>query len=409
MGQLGFIVYLLFMASWFLHLTSRVPALGVVRFDLLLVVLLFLLKFLDRSSLAENGSSNIVGTRLKQFVIAVFLITPFAEFPGSVMKFGLANFIKAIVFYFFTVWFVKNSKQFYIFISMFVFYQTFRIIEPLYLHVTEGYWGSMAAMANWEYMNRLAGAPYDVVNPNGLAYIILTILPFIFYLYRVNWFWKIFTLTVLPLSLYSLMLTGSRSGFIGLIILVIFTFYYSKHKLIFVVVLLGITIVLFGKMDDSQKDRYLSIVDSNAKNAETSEGRFTGLLNNLNVGFRKPFVGHGLGTSLEANANFGHSAQPAHNIFIEVFQEVGFVGFIPFIGFMVAILKSTYRKLPSENIDGNNMLIHIKTALKALSTVTIIFGFASYGLSSYEWYFMGGCIAVLGRISVATVKEYSRI
>ncbi len=81
------------------------------------------------------------------------------------VKFGLEVYVKAIVFFFFTVRLVTTERRLQLLLLVFVLCQAFRVVEPAYLHVTTGYWGSIASMADWEYMNRLAGAPHDVVNP----------------------------------------------------------------------------------------------------------------------------------------------------------------------------------------------------------------------------------------------------
>ncbi|MCI0559033.1 MAG: hypothetical protein MN733_11095, partial [Nitrososphaera sp.] len=171
---MGFKLYLVFVVSWFLHLGSRVPVLGLIRFDLLLIIILFLYGF---SRAEKNGKEQTQTEKLlKGLMIYSILTMPFVEWPGSVINTGIPNFIKAIVFYYFTVAFVVSENHLKTFVLVFMACQSFRILEPLYLHITEGYWGAFASMANGEYLDRLSGAPSDVVNSNGLAFIICTVL-----------------------------------------------------------------------------------------------------------------------------------------------------------------------------------------------------------------------------------------
>jgi O-antigen ligase len=382
------------MVSWFLHLTARLPFLGAIRFDLVLVLLLFFLSlFRDRQS--DRSSQDECKKKLNLLIVTIIVITPFAEFPGSVLNFGAINFLKAVVFFYFTVWYVNDKNKLIIFLATFVFCQYFRIIEPLYLHVTEGYWGSQASMSGWEYMNRLAGAPSDIINPNGLAYVILTVLPFIICFYRINVFCKVIAVIMTPPALYSMMLTGSRSGALGLLVMILYLFYKSENKARYVVGAVIAASLIFGAMSGVQKDRYESIYNAEARNATTVEGRLSGMTKNLHVGLRKPLFGHGLGTSLEANANYGSSAQPAHNIYIEVFQELGVVGLVIFMMYLWAVLKGLF-VIPI--ITDTFPLSHIKTALSTLAVTTFFFGFASYGLSSYEWYLLGGCLVCINNL-----------
>ena len=151
--------------------------LGIIHFDLVLVILILSIYIVSGDN--KIYSDNICYRRMTLLIIVIICITPFAEWPGSVLRVGLTNFIKGIVFFFFTTWFLINEKRVKIFLLCFVLFQSFRVVEPLYLHMTQGYWGDTASMANWTFMYRLSGSPSDVINPNGLAFVILTIIPFL--------------------------------------------------------------------------------------------------------------------------------------------------------------------------------------------------------------------------------------
>lgn len=386
MNTIGLALYLLFMVSWFLHLTSRIPGLGAIRFDLVLVLLLFLIHLLQKKTSDPVPEPY---KKLRVLVFTVIVLTPFAQWPGSVVHYGLINFLKGIVFFYFTVWFVKTQKQLLLLVTTFVLCQSFRIFEPVYLHITEGYWGSRASMAGWEFMSRLSGAPYDVINPNGLAYVILTVIPFLIMLFEVSKLYKVLAIAITPLSLYALTLTGSRSGFVGLVILAAAMLWLSKRKMGHVVLIVLGGLLIFSLLDEGLKDRYRSIYDTSSRNSATAEGRLAGLKSNFSVGMRRPLFGYGVGTSLEANANFGSKAQPAHNIFLETFQELGIIGVIALITYLRAVFKEIFRAGDVSTAERSTRKIMM--ALAALAVATFFFGFASYGLSSYEWYFIGGC------------------
>ena len=60
--------------------------------------------------------------------------------------------------------------------------QVWRVLEPLYMHLRSGYWGDFTSLGNWEYMDRLSGSPYDIINPNGLGFVIIMTLPLLHFL-----------------------------------------------------------------------------------------------------------------------------------------------------------------------------------------------------------------------------------
>jgi putative inorganic carbon (HCO3(-)) transporter len=401
MTDSGFKLYIVFVFSWFLHLGSRIAVLGAIRIDLLLVAILFLIFLMGNSEKQSDDQQDNISKILFILIGYAILTVPFVEWPGSVLKRGIINFVKAIIFYFFTVKFVKTERQLKIFIGVFVLCQTFRVLEPVYLHITQGYWGSSASMANWEFMYRLGGAPLDIINPNGLAFVILTTIPFYYYFFSSTTLTKVLTPAVMIILMYALKLTASRSGFLGLIIIIISFIIKTEKKMMLILVAGVCGIIFFSTLNPDQKDRYLSIFDSSSKNAATAEGRIEGVKNNFEVALRRPLFGHGLGTSREANANFGNSDKPAHNLYAEVAQELGFIGLIIFLFYIKAVILQVSLQMKSlrKRLESNHFLFKLNNSLQVWFFMNLLFSLASYGLSSYEWYLFPGLCAVLTRIS----------
>lgn len=399
--RIGRGLYLVFIVSWFLHLGHRYPVLGTIRFDLLLVATISALCLLT----AAGRSGGRAGWSPSRFVLVLvgyaFVTLPFVEWPGSVLKLGFPEFVKAAVFCLFTSTLATTRRSLQAVLLVFVACQAFRVLEPLYLHVTEGYWGSMAYMAESEFMDRLAGSPSDVVNPNGLAYVTVTSLAFMHFLAPLSKAGLVVYLAYVPLALWTLMLTASRTGILALAIVVAGIWWHSRYKLTMAAALIVGGLVAVPLLPADTADRYLSIFSSSAKNATTASERSAGLMSAITVALRRPLFGHGLGTSLEANANFGAEGQPAHNLYVETGQELGLLGLPLLLGFMVALareIRSTARRCRET---GQSGLVPAGThALLIFFWMNVTFSLASYGLSSYEWYLMAGLSAVLARLSL---------
>jgi putative inorganic carbon (hco3(-)) transporter len=189
-------------------------------------------------------------------------------------------------------------------------------------------------------------------------------------------------------------------------IVVVAVWWKSKRKLVVgavvAVIVLGVTPVLPPDL----KDRYLSLVDDNTKNAGSATDRSVALKSAIIVANRRPLFGHGLGTSGEANANFGISNQPAHQLYAEVAQELGFLGLLLFLTFIITLTSETARARKAFiDHDRNSLLPATTNALHVFLAMNITFSLASYGLSSYEWYFMAGLTSVLGRLAVSAVPR----
>jgi O-antigen ligase len=393
--QRAFGLYLLFMCSWFLHLPARIPALGAARADLILVAVLAICAVAQ--GVPEQTGARGARRALTALIIYAIVSIPLVEWPGSVVKIGLPGFVKAFVFFWFTVTLVTTPKRLTWLVATFVFCQTFRVLEPLYLHLTQGYWGSAASMSDWESMQRLSGAPMDVINPNGLAFVILTTLPFLHYLSEGSTLRRVGYLAVLPAMIYALVLTASRSGMLGLGAIMALVIAKSRHKILLGVTALAIAAAVVPYLSNDLADRYLSIVSDDTKNAVTATGRTETLKSDFRVAMRRPLFGHGLGTSREANANFGTHDQPSHNLYTEALEEVGACGLVILLVFIVALvmevrgLNLAAKAAPPDNV----VAARIAAALQVWLGMNVLFSFASYGLSSFEWYFAAGLAAIL--------------
>lgn len=402
----GLKVYLLFVASWFLHLPARVPVLGAIRFDLMLVVVLAFLAY-QQSAKSSNtaGQTARILTVLMTYAV---LSTPFVEWPGSVWKTGLPEFGKAVVFFYFSLAFIRSPSDLRLFINTFIGCQVLRVLEPLFLHLTTGYWGSAASMEGGrEFLYRLSGAPDDVINPNGLAFLVCTVLPFLYFLSTLSWKHRVALVSLAPLCLYAFSLTGSRSGMVGLAVVLLGIFIKSKHRVIIGSLCTGAVLVSFTMMSGDMQDRYLSIFGMGEKNAGTASERWDGMRAQFDVALRRPIVGHGLGTSLEANAHFTRFGpyvnKPihAHNIFLEAVEEIGLVGLVILIAFLVSIFQDfrRTRQLVLKDPAGHDpLLLPLLEAMQVWLALNLVSGLTSYGLSTYDWYLFGGLSLVIQRI-----------
>jgi O-antigen ligase len=401
-ATVGLWLYLLFIISWFLQLGERYSILGAIRFDLLLVMVIAVLCLVASADRPANQSMWTSRRFVFWLVFYAVLTLPLIEWPGSVIKAGLPNFFKAAVFALFTGSLVRNRKGLIQLLLVFVGCQVFRVLEPLYMHHTQGYWGSQASMAHFEFLNRLAGAPADIINPNGLAFVIVTTLTFCHFLCPLSKIGKLFYLGYLPVAMWALLLTGSRTGLLALAMVLAGIWWKSQHKLTIAAIVVVTAVSVFPILPDDLKDRYESLVSSDTKNSATAGERNTALKSSLMVASRRPLFGHGLGTSGEANANFGTSEQPAHNLYAEVAEELGFLGLLLFLGFMITLCKEVNRARANSDGDNPRELVRATTdALQVYLAMNVTFSLASYGLSGPEWYLMAGISDVILRLQSA--------
>jgi len=211
-----------------------------------------------------------------------------------------------------------------------------------------------------------------------------------------------------------LVLSASRSGFLGFVFLCLFVIWRSKrHRaaLIGVTVLGGI--VALSLMTGLQKERYVSIVSDNAPGAITAHQRIENLISDFKVSLRRPFFGHGLGTSAEANAHFGNNYLLSHDLYTETAEELGYIG----LALLLALIWSFIRACRiAQQVTGavggaDERLQFLRSAATSLVTVVAVdlfFSFAAFGLSEPYWYFYGGLTVVTARLAIKFAPDTAR-
>jgi O-antigen ligase len=349
---------------------------------------------------AQERESGLTGTGKMLLVLCafIFIALPFAEWPGTALRTGIPSFIKAAVFYLFTVNLVRSERQLKLFMFVFIACQTIRILEPLYLHYSEGYWGGITTME----LNRLGGGPYDVINPNGLAELIASIIPFYYCIAAASgWRFRLLLYGLIPPSINALILTGSRSGLIALVVVIGGIILKSGQKILLIVIVAACVLAVAGSLSDTQKDRYQSITDrDNERFGHSAENRVAGSIRSFMSGFDRPIFGHGLGTSPEVNYHKVGYAARSHMLYAEIIQELGIFGLIIFVMYIRRIIINIRNAIRFARTNPNESpyLINLAYALEIWFWMLVVFSFASYGLLTYQWYLLGGMSVVLAQL-----------
>ncbi|WP_375192845.1 O-antigen ligase family protein [Marinobacter sp.] len=398
-GSFTFVLFCYFLVDFFLHLSARIPGYGAIRPTLLLVLSLTLLLFFQRERFKGWTNDSVIKAMLA-FIIYLALSLPFVEWPGSVLRNNLSDFVKVVVFIFFIVLIIDSDRRLKIFLAVFIGCQLIRVFEPLFLNITEGYWGSKTHLGHGEFSKRLSGAPSDVINPNELGFVIVTVIPFLHYLvWSGNAKAKLFYLLTMPALLYALILTQSRGALLALFVVGWMVLKASKNKAGLIALVIVVAIAGWSVMSGEQKDRYLSLVGmSDSANTATAEGRLSGIMNEFQLGLNRPIVGHGLGTTPEAKTNVLGKTQAAHNFYAELLIETGILGLIFFIRFLVKVhnkLRKNGRFLKAAPDDDRIAFYRrLNQALVAVFWMYVVYSSNYWGLSQYYWYLFAGLTIV---------------
>jgi hypothetical protein len=412
----AFYLFCIFIVSYFTHLAARVPALGTLHIDLLLAGATALAIALSGAQRRRGPAPKLDPVARKLWILVGYIIVtiPFVEWPGSVIH-NLQEYAKSLCFFFFVIATVDTTRKLRTLISVYVVTQVIRVIEPLEMHIRGGYWGSFTSLGNWEYMDRLAGSPYDVINPNGLGFVIIMTLPLLHLILKPGTpVRKALLVGLVGAMCYALVLSASRSGFLGLIFLGVLLVWKSKNRAGYLAMGAIALVASLFLMTDLQRERYVSIFSHNAKGSATAQERITGVIDDFKISLRRPLFGHGLGTSPEANAHFRGENLPSHNLYTEVAEELGYVGLILLLMVIWGFLQACWRaqKIVSATpmTDPRLRFLHeVAVALMVVVGVDLFFSFASFGFSEPYWYFFGGLSVATARLAVKLVPEAASV
>jgi len=419
--NVAFVLFCMFIVSYFLHLTQRVGLLGVIHFDLLLASATALAIAFARPRRQARGrpagalpeQMEPATLRLWILVAYIFVTLPFVEWPGSVLH-NLETFAKSICFFFFVIATVDSTRKLKWLLAVYVFTQLFRVLEPLAMHVTSGYWGGRASVGNWESIDRLSGSPWDVINANGLGFVIIMTLPLLQFLCRPDTpVRRVLWGAAACAMCYALVLSASRSSFLGFLFLVVVVIWRSKHRAAWLAVAVLGAIVALSLLTGQEKDRYRSIVSSTAPGAGTAQGRIAGVISDFKVTLRRPLFGHGLGTSAEANAHFSKNWLISHDLYTETAQELGYVGLALLLALIWSFIRASQvaQRITSAVGTGDERLQFLRAVARSLVVVVAVdlfYSFAAYGLSEPYWYFYGGLTVVTARLAIKLAPDTSR-
>lgn len=229
-------------------------------------------------------------------------------------------------------------------------------------------------------------------NPNNLANFLVLIIPILFgiFMYKKHWFHKLIALAMLAIMGVALVLTYSRSGYVGLLVSTGIFVLFTMARLLILAPILGVA--AYGVMPKGLESRVASLIDSVAQFVgdptrimDTSVSYRIHIWDGVFKMIRDfwPF-GVGLGKDVFAMvygfySEYSIIAVHAHNVFLEILAEVGIVGFVVIIGFIVYVCVACLKMAKNST----NSFIRFFTVAIAAG----VLGLLITGLAEYVWHY----------------------
>lgn len=426
----GLLLFNFYVIIWWLEIGKRIPFFAAIRFEFLLgavVGLLALITYVQkRGKKSDNGE---VAFAALLFILVLFLSLPLAVNFETAWQAYINWVIKyALMTFFITQFVVSPQTLAYFLFSTFLAF--FKIGQ-------EAFYGKITGNMVWynQGIPRLHGTAGTMFgHPNSLSGKFVTSLAFIYYFLPVlkkNWL-KVLIAVQFIFTITIVLYTGSRTGYITLIVLLFFIVILSKKKLMACIVVIVLSLFSVQYIPDYYKERFLSsFVDEKAQGA-SKEARTNLLKDSFSVFLENPF-GVGLACFREVQRNAGRNPQDTHNLYTQLLAEAGIQGFVCF-SYLVWVILKKIRKIRygfihnierlnhykcyinskldqsvTSEINSNKMLLAVTNAVLVFILVRLVLGIFGHDLFEIYWWIAAGLAMSLSEISINTSNRVEKI
>jgi len=385
---------------------GRIAVLDTIRFELLLGAAILGFIFFTRS--------GRIFTKEKMTKAAfIFFGGMCLSFIGAAQTHTVSdaylifiNLLKSFSIYLMIIGTVETKEQLEKLLWVFLVCMAILVVEPFLLSLQ-----GLNLYAKEAGIIRLYGVG-QFAHPNGLGTYAVTTLVLLYFFF---WHYRslLIRLSFVGFGLICLrviMLTASRTAYVGLVIFILLLFVYSKRKLQFALGVLLVTVILSGSVPDMYKDRFLSLkeVTGTITGEEESQGSVGGrwdlIRDAWDVFLRYPVFGCGMDTfqRIPISSKQYRTTGATHNLLMQVLAETGLVGLIAFL-FLSSTLWKTInapKMVLSDEDETSNFLFMVMNYLKIFFLVKLLVGLAAqHSLYSNVWWMIGGIGIVNLRIA----------
>jgi O-antigen ligase len=321
-------------------------------------------------------------------VLLCWLLSPWAaeEKPQLIVE----NYFKQLVFYLLLVTSIATEAELKKVCTGF--------IAVMGLYMTHSFREFRAGRAMYRMgIDRMIGVDQAMSDPNTFGASIVYALPMIVPVWQCLSSKKTRLLAAgyVGISILCILLTGSRSAFLGVVALVVLTIMRTRYRKRFVITLLILTPLLWPMLPPGLQNRFYTIIDPSVgpSNAQTFEGRKLGWRNGLVLIQQFPLTGCGPGAWIPAT---GYGLE-SHQLYAQVMGEMGILGvltFVPMVGLIwwnTRRVKALYRKHPEWSKD---FLYYLSDAV-LLGVILLLFeGLGGHNLYRFTWQWYGGFVVI---------------
>lgn len=197
-------------------------------------------------------------------------------------------------------------------------------------------------------------------------------------------------------------ISGSRGGFVGLMVIGFLISYFSEKKMLIMTLSLIIIIASLFVMGDRYIGHIETILQGTGSDMSASS-RVQGLITGIEMMIRRPILGVGPGCyPVVRKAWFGWGLW-SHNLYGRLAGELGIIGIITWVVFMRRYLTRCFEI--KNSITTDKWVETIATAIIVTTGVRLVLGMFGHALYSYIWYMMAVLVVCISDFSVIEKEQ----
>ena len=318
----------------FIHRPFEVwPSLGAFRLELLYMLIVGAVWLAAPHKRFRFNSLHLAIFGFAGAVLFCSLLSPWSDHCLDVID----PYLKFLVYYLMLVTVVQDEENLHRLLVAFLGFMA--------LYMLHSFWEFMLGRHVYRMgIPRMVGVDSTRNDPNALASTILLSMVFVPVLWRSarSRLFKGGLAGYLALSTLCINLTGSRGGFVGLILWAAVVIWQSEWRKSLAVAFVVAAPLLFMALPDNLQNRFETIInpDAGPKNAQlSSEGRIVGLMLGFELLQENPLAGVGPGAWRPATGRKLES----HNLYGQLMGEMGGIGLLAFSGLLLAFVANVLR------------------------------------------------------------------
>ncbi|MBE0598253.1 MAG: O-antigen ligase family protein [Desulfuromonadales bacterium] len=424
-SRIGVFLFCIYVVIWYLQMGNRIAFLGAIRFEFIFAVILSLLALIATSK--ERLGSPLYGYILLLF-LAMAVQLPFSHAPGISWTIFLDRVVKFAFMGAFIVMFVRSPSALTLFLGAF-------LLACMKMG-QEGLFGKLTGSMMWQNQGtmRLHGSTALYRHPNSFSGMALGTLPFVLALWPIaNRTVRILLFILFVLSLNIIIFTGSRTGYVGFTILLLYAFWKSANKMRYLLIGAAAVLLALPMVPHEYFERFESIFTQQEKEGQSAETRIQILKDGVAVLAKNP-LGVGLAAFPQVRMETFGRFQDSHNLYLQVALDLGIQGLIIFLLLLyraIRLLKSVSADLGGQIarvgalVDNrsppkkdepirrhlDNLLLMRATADAVMLFLVVRLALGLFGHDLYEiyWWFALGLIIALANMNKTASQQTARL